>query len=537
MRLLARLKLSQRLALGFGLVLALLVLTTAYALLRMQSLAATLDEVAVRGAARMQAIGAMERAANDYALTLRSAGGAGMDQAEALLARLAAAGQHYDQAARALHELMPPGAQTKPLLDAAAAGSAGLREVMAVVNKAADGRGLAAQMLNLRAEVTGADAAKWTSRQQAWAEALAALGDWDARVNREHSAAAGSAAQSARLWVVAGALVALVIGAFTAWRLTRDIGRGLREAVQATERMARHDLSQPVVSARHDELGQLAQALESMRSSLHGLAGGVRQACQGIASASGQITQGSHDLSQRTEQTAATLQATSSAIAQLIAMLDQTLHTAGSAGTLAREAQAVANRGGSVVNEAVSTMQEIDGASRRIADIIAMIDGIAFQTNILALNAAVEAARAGEQGRGFAVVAGEVRALAQRSASAAREIKGLIQASLDKVHSGSAQVRNAGGATDEIMRSVARVAELVGTLSAEAAQQRSGVGEAGRSVAELDTVAQQNAALAEQSAAAASSLLEQARRLSGLVDRFRLDAREPGSDVEAAAPA
>ncbi|ODV02358.1 MAG: hypothetical protein ABT20_15040 [Rubrivivax sp. SCN 70-15] len=523
---LASLKLSQRLALGFGLVLGLLVLTTGYALWRMQALTTTLDDVVIRGAGRSQAIGAMMRAADDYALTLRSIGGASLDQAEGLLGQMNAATARYDRALAEAAPLMPATAQTRALLDAAAKGAGGLREIMTVVNQAADGRGLPAVILNLRAQVTGPDGAKWTQRRETWSKALVALSSWDEQAGRERSVAAKADAQNAAAWVVGGALLALLAGAFTAWRITRDIGAGLRDAMQATERMAVHDLSRPIVTRRRDELGQLAQALEGMRASLHGLAGGVREACQGIATASGQITQGSHDLSQRTEQTAATLQSTASAIAQLTGMLDQTVRTAGSAGTLAREAQDVANRGGGVVNEAVSTMQEIDGASRKIADIITIIDGIAFQTNILALNAAVEAARAGEQGRGFAVVAGEVRALAQRSAAAAREIKALIQASLEKVQSGSAQVRNAGGATTEIMSSVERVSELVTTLSGEAAQQRDGVGQAGQQVAQLDTMAQQNAALAEQSAAAAASLLDQARRLSGLVDSFRLDAGE-----------
>jgi methyl-accepting chemotaxis protein len=527
MTLLANLKLSHRLALGFGLVLALLVLTSGYALWRMQALTTTLDDVVIRGAVRSQAIAEMVHAADDYALTLRGIGGVSLDQGEASLKTLAADTERYRRAAAAATPLIPATVQTRALLAAAASGASGLQEIMTVVHQAADGRGLPAVVLNLRAQVSGPDAAKWAQRRDAWSQALLALVNWDEQVGRERSLAAKADARNAQWLVVAGALVALLAGAFTAWRITRDIGRGLREAVQATERMAAHDLSQPIVTRRRDELGQLAQALEGMRSSLHALAGGVREACQGIATASGQITQGSQDLSQRTEQTAATLQSTASAIAQLTGMLDQTVRTAGSAGTLAREAQDVANRGGGVVTEAVSTMQEIDGASRKIADIITIIDGIAFQTNILALNAAVEAARAGEQGRGFAVVAGEVRALAQRSAAAAREIKTLIQASLEKVQSGSAQVRNAGGATTEIMSSVERVSELVTTLSGEAAQQRDGVGQAGQQVSQLDTMAQQNAALAEQSAAAAASLLDQARRLSGLVDSFRLDAAEP----------
>ncbi|HEY0855549.1 MAG TPA: methyl-accepting chemotaxis protein [Albitalea sp.] len=523
---LSKLRLSHRLALGFGLVLALLLVTTWLGLTGMRALSQTLDTVVIRGAQRAQAIMAMERAANDYALGLRKTGGTELDQAEPLMKQIASASARYDAAALALAPLVPPTSETQALLGAASDGASALRKVVADAEKAGEGRGVTAVFFGLRQAVNGSDAAAWSQRQEAWQQALVALGDWDSRVNRELSVQTRADTQRARLLLIAGALIALALGGATAWWVTRDIGAGLRTAVDATRRIAAHDLSQPVASQRHDELGQLARSIEAMRLSLHGLAGGVREASQGIATASGQITQGSQDLSQRTEETAATLQATASAISQLTSMLDQTMQTAGSAGTLARDAQDVATRGGGVVADAVSTMHEIDGASRKIADIVAMIDSIAFQTNILALNAAVEAARAGDQGRGFAVVASEVRALAQRCAAAAREIKTLIQASLEKVESGSKQVQNAGGATTEIMSSVERVSKLVTTLSVEATQQRDGIGRTSASVAQLDTMAQQNAALAEESAAAAASLLAQATRLTGMVDQFKLEARD-----------
>ncbi len=526
MHALTNLKLSHRLMLGFGLVLVLLACTTSLALSRMQALSQTLEEVVVRGAERTHAITGMERAANDYALVLHDTGGAQLDQAEAMMRQVAQASARYDKAVTAAAALMPADARADALMKAAADGASGLREVVALAEKGANGRGIPAVFFNVRGSMTGSDAGMWSKRHETWRAALVALSDWDSETNRQVSIAARADAREARLLVIAGALAALALGSLAAWWITRDLSAGMRDAVNATQRMARHDLSQPIASHRRDEIGQLGAALEDMRGNLHALASGVREACYGISTASREITQGSQHLSQRTEQTASTLQETSSTIAQLVSMLDQTVATAGSAGMLARDAQDVATRGGGVVSAAVSTMQEIDGASRQIADIISIIDGIAFQTNILALNAAVEAARAGEQGRGFAVVAGEVRALAQRSAQAAREIKGLIQASLEKVQSGSAQVRNAGGATTEIMGSVKRVSELVTTLSQEATQQRDGIGQTGSAVAELDTMAQQNAALAEQSAAAAASLLQQAQRLAGMVDRFRLQEDE-----------
>jgi methyl-accepting chemotaxis protein len=512
--------------LGFGLVLALLGFTTWLGLTGMHALSQTLDTVVIRGAQRAQAIMAMERSASTYALALRKTGGADLDQAEPLMKQIVSAGTRYDEALATLAPLMPSAPETQSLLKACADGAAALRQVVAQAEKAGEGRGITAVFFNLRQAVTGPEAAAWSRHQEAWQQSLVALGDWDSRVNRELSVGTRADAQRGRLLLIAGALAALALGGITAWWITRDIGAGLRTAVDATRRIAGHDLSQPITSQRQDELGQLARSLEAMRCSLHGLAGGVREASQGIATASGEITQGSLDLSQRTEETAATLQATASAISLLTSMLDQTMQTAGSAGTLARDAQDVATRGGGVVADAVATMHEIEGASRKIADIVAMIDSIAFQTNILALNAAVEAARAGDQGRGFAVVASEVRALAQRSAAAAREIKTLIQASLEKVESGSKQVQHAGGATTEIMSSVERVSSLVTTLSVEATQQRDGIGRTSGSVAQLDTMAQQNAALAEESAAAAASLLAQATRLTGMVDQFKLDASE-----------
>jgi methyl-accepting chemotaxis protein len=526
MNALSKLKLSHRLMLGFGLVLALVVCITGLALSRMQALSQTLDDVVLTGAERSHAITAMERGSNDYALVLHSAGGAELSAAEAHMKLIDDASARYDRAVAEASALMPATPKVAALMKSVADGASAMRAVMDVAKKSADGRGVGATFFYVRSAMTGAEAAAWDKKHETWRQALVALSDWDAAENRSVSVVARADARNARVFLIVGALAALALGSLAAWWIIRDLSAGVRSAVDATQRMAGHDLSNAMTTHRHDELGQLTRALEEMRCNLHSLASGVREACHGISTASREITQGSQNLSQRTEETASTLQETSSTIAQLMSMLDQTVSTAGTAGRLARDAQDTATRGGGVVSEAVSTMQEIDGASRKIADIIAIIDGIAFQTNILALNAAVEAARAGEQGRGFAVVAGEVRALAQRSATAAREIKGLIQASLDKVQSGSAQVKNAGGATTEIMGSVERVSELVTTLSAEATQQRDGVGQTGQSVAQLDTMAQQNAALAEESAAAAASLLQQAQRLAGMVDRFKLSENE-----------
>ena len=288
------------------------------------------------------------------------------------------------------------------------------------------------------------------------------------------------------------------------------------------ECIANGDLSSPVKTGGADETAALLRALETMQTSLHAIVGQVRQSADSIQVASAEVAAGNIDLSQRTEQSASSLQQTASSLEQLTGNVRQSADAASQANQLAASASHVARRGGEVVAQVVSTMDEINGSSKRIADIIGTIDGIAFQTNILALNAAVEAARAGEQGRGFAVVASEVRSLAQRSAEAAREIKGLIGSSVEKVEAGARLVQDAGSTMGEIVASVQRVTDIIGEITSAAAEQSSGIGTVNGAVNQLDQLTQQNAALVEQSAAAAESLKDQARRLAEVVGRFQL---------------
>jgi methyl-accepting chemotaxis protein len=290
-------------------------------------------------------------------------------------------------------------------------------------------------------------------------------------------------------------------------------------------RIAAGDLATPVPAARHDEVGRMIVALADMQQRLQGLVNDVRRSTEGITTASTEIAAGSQDLSVRTEQAASNLQQTASSMEQLTATVRQSADSAQHANRLATSAASVAERGGHVVSQVVSTMNAISESSKKIADIIGVIDSIAFQTNILALNAAVEAARAGEQGRGFAVVASEVRSLAQRSAEAAKEIKALIEASVDKVDSGSKLVADAGATMTEIVTSVQRVTEIIGEITASAAEQSDGIGQVNTAVTQLDRMTQQNAALVEQSAAAAASLEDQAGRLAQVMATFKL---EPG---------
>jgi methyl-accepting chemotaxis protein len=312
---------------------------------------------------------------------------------------------------------------------------------------------------------------------------------------------------------------AIAFSWFTQRRIVADINAGALAAARVAE--GRLDL-QPGSTAK-DEVGDLLRALGSMVSQLRSSIQTVQQATESIGTASAEIATGNQDLSVRTEQTASNLQQAASAMEQLTGTVKQSANSAQQANQLAASAAEVAARGGKVVSQVVATMDDINTSSKKIADIIGVIDGIAFQTNILALNAAVEAARAGEQGRGFAVVASEVRSLAQRSAEAAKEIKGLIGASVEKVQGGSKLVADAGRTMTEIVGSVQRVSDIIGEITAAASEQSQGIGEVNGSVAQLDQMTQQNAALVEQSAAAAESLREQAARLSQVIGTFKLD--------------
>ncbi|MBA4175799.1 MAG: hypothetical protein C0505_04450 [Leptothrix sp. (in: Bacteria)] len=331
-------------------------------------------------------------------------------------------------------------------------------------------------------------------------------------------------------WVLlASCLLAVAAGALLAWRIARSLSRAIGDASAMARAIAGGNLTGHLEVRGRDEVAGLQQALVSMQASLSQMVGQVRASADSIRVASAEVAGGNLDLSQRTEQAAGHLQQTASSMAQLTGTVNQSTEAAAQAKRLAGSASSVARRGGEVVAQVVSTMERINGASRKIADITSTIDGIAFQTNILALNAAVEAARAGEQGRGFAVVASEVRSLAQRSAEAAKQIKVLIAASVEQVDSGSRLVADAGNTMTEIVGSVQRVSDIIGEISATAVEQSSGIGAINGAVGGLDQMTQQNAALVEQSAAAAESLKAQAGRLAEVVGFFQTS--------EAAAPA
>ncbi|MBP6901248.1 MAG: HAMP domain-containing protein [Burkholderiaceae bacterium] len=324
-------------------------------------------------------------------------------------------------------------------------------------------------------------------------------------------------------WVFGGvmALVVLVVVPLTLLN-SRSITAPVDHARKVALAIADGDLGNSIRIEGSDEAADLLRALSQMQTALATLVGQVRETSSSIHNASSEVASGNLDLSGRTEQAASDLQRAASSLEQITGSVRHSAEAAAQASQLARTAQDVAQRGGAAVAEVVGTMESIHQASQKIADIIGTIDGIAFQTNILALNAAVEAARAGEQGRGFAVVAGEVRSLAQRSAGAAREIKALIGANVERVAEGSAQVQAAGRTMDEIVGSVHRVNEMIAAVTQAAAQQSEGIGEVNGAVTGLDRMTQQNASLVEETAAAAESLTDQAGALTGLVGRFRV---------------
>jgi methyl-accepting chemotaxis protein len=339
---------------------------------------------------------------------------------------------------------------------------------------------------------------------------------------QDADAAARTYADTRILMLAVGLLTLAGAGAL-AWWISASITRPVRRALDVANAVAAGDLTTRVEETSRDEMGQLLQALKTMNANLVKTVTTVRTGTEAIGTASGEVAAGNQDLSSRTEQQASSLEETASSMEELTSTVKQNADNARQANTLAEAASGVAARGGQVIHEVVSTMQQIHEASGKIVDIISVIDGIAFQTNILALNAAVEAARAGEQGRGFAVVAGEVRSLAQRSAAAAKEIKHLIDDSSEKVGTGSRLVQEAGSTMGDIVVSVGRVTDILNEITTASQEQSAGIEQINEAIVQMDTVTQQNAALVEQAAAASQAMQDQAAHLSAAVAVFKLD--------------
>jgi methyl-accepting chemotaxis protein I, serine sensor receptor len=408
---------------------------------------------------------------------------------------------------------LPQGPEERALADAAQAKRLELQQIV--------DKGIAALSSNDRAAVIGAAKAMQVTYNE-----LAQANDALRKVLKDTSRKAYEDAQARFVWFRALSLSAIALGmaaAVFAWSaLRRAIARPLEEALGHFDAIAAGDLRRDVTVTSNDEMGQLLRGLGRMRDSLVATVGTMRSGSDSIASATKQIAAGNTDLSSRTEEQASALQQTASSMEQLTGTVRQNADNARQASALAANASDVAGKGSSVVMQVVDTMGEINRSSSKIADIITIIEGIAFQTNILALNAAVEAARAGEEGRGFAVVAGEVRSLAQRSSAAAKEIKELIDSSVARVQSGTALVDEAGRTMNEVITAVQRVTDIMGEIAAASEEQSSGIEQVSRAVSQMDEVTQQNAALVEEAAAAAQSLEDQAGRLREAVSVFQM---------------
>jgi methyl-accepting chemotaxis protein len=362
--------------------------------------------------------------------------------------------------------------------------------------------------------------------QKQWNADLGALEQSEKRQNAEATASAAADYRYARNLMIILSAAAVALGLGLAWFITRGITAPINHAVKIAQTVAAGDLTSDIAAASSDETGILLGALKTMNDNLKLIVGQVRAGTDTMATASQEIAVGNLDLSSRTEEQAGSLEETASSMEELTSTVRQNSDNAKQASTLAMAASEIAGKGGAVVARVVDTMGAINESSRKIVDIINVIEGIAFQTNILALNAAVEAARAGEQGRGFAVVATEVRNLAQRSSAAAKEIKELIGDSVDKVDAGSRLVDEAGTTMNEVVDSVRRVSDIIGEITAAGREQVLGIEQINQAIIQMDGVTQQNAALVEQSAAAAESLQEQAAGLTQVVSRFVLE-RQP----------
>ncbi len=527
-----QLKISTRLAVAFAVMVLLLVALGAVSLVRSAHQRAELKDVVDVRIPIIKALGALNDGVNEQAIQLRNLA---IFTSEAIVksatGQIVAASADVDAQYKTLNTLVVSD-KGKELM-------ARMQQRRGDFLKLRD-QYLAALQQGQRDEALKLLEEQLRPAQRAYMAAIDEQFEFQSKRTVEAGALAESAALALQRDVLIAAALAIGIAIFLAITIIRSITRPLAQAVEAADRVAGGDLSGQIVVQSKDETGHLLSALQRMQQSPVNTVSTVRQNAEGVASASAQIASGNNDLSARTEQQASALEETAASMEELGSTVRQNADNARAANQLAVSASTVAVQGGDVVAEVVETMKGINASSNKIADIISVIDGIAFQTNILALNAAVEAARAGEQGRGFAVVAGEVRNLAGRSAEAAKEIKALITASVERVEQGTALVDKAGATMTEVVSAIRRVTDIMGEISAASSEQSAGVGQVGEAVTQMDQATQQNAALVEEMAAAASALNAQAGELVNAVAVFKLDANSTSSHSPArtsAAPA
>jgi methyl-accepting chemotaxis protein len=508
------LKIGIRLGFSFGLVLLLMLVLGAVSITRLQTLERSLDGIVNQNNVKIRAVFEMRQEVMTIGQATRNmALLTDADAIESEAGRIADDRDEYNANAETLDHLTKT-EDGKTVLAKIAAMRAATEP-------------LTDKVVTLLQEKKHAEAGpilinEVMPNQRKWIGALDEMVRMQEKLADSAVAQANQSYKFALIMTLALGVAALTIGAGAAWAVTRSITVPLHAAVDVARRVANGDLTGHVRAATRDEAGQLMQALEEMTDSLVTIVARVRSGTDTIATASSEIAAGNQDLSSRTEQQASSLEETASSMEELTSTVKQNADNARQANSLAQSASDVALKGGEVVGKVVHTMGSINGSAKKIADIISVIDGIAFQTNILALNAAVEAARAGEQGRGFAVVAAEVRSLAQRSANAAKEIKVLIEDSVEKVEAGSKLVDQAGTTMGEIVASVKRVTDIIDEIASASAEQTSGIEQINQAIAQMDEVTQQNAALVEEAAAAAEALQEQAGNLAGVVNIFKL---------------
>ncbi|PLY41211.1 methyl-accepting chemotaxis protein [Janthinobacterium sp. ROICE36] len=521
---LTQFKIGTRLGIGFAVVLGLLVAVLLVGLYSMGQLSARTHDIVADKNVKMAAANTMSDNVRNITLAITSVVVAPTEAlVQAELAKIGEARKKYGAAKETLQKKISTDKETALMaeLDAALKSGAPLNN----------------KVIELRNAGQTEEAIAFLTQQAAPSlkivlGALDSLLAYEAQQAAQAAADAESLSASARAFMITLGSVAVLLGAFVAWIITRSITRPINAAVAVAETVASGDLSSHIVVNSSDETGRLLGALKAMNDSLLGVVAQVRHGTDAIATASGEIAAGNLDLSARTEEQASSLEETASAMEELTSTVKQNADNARQANQLAKSASEVAVRGGSIVAQVVDTMGTINASSKKIVDIIGVIDGIAFQTNILALNAAVEAARAGEQGRGFAVVATEVRNLAHRSASAAKEIKELIAASVANVDTGSRLVNEAGQTMGDIVDSIVRVTDIMGEITSATHEQTIGIEQINMAIAQMDEVTQQNAALVEEAAAASQSMQEQAGELAHVVGFFKT-----GNAVAASQPA
>ena len=526
MKFLSNMKIGHRLALGFAVVLALSILVTAISIVKLNSVAAAAEQMLDQPIKKERLIG--DWASNIAVAVIRTS--AIIKSSDPSLTDFFAKNIEETNAKATMYLKDVKALLTTPEETAIFEKMIALRDGYAGGRKEAvrlksEGKSEEAMQVHDKVYIPAAQA------YQANIQALVALQRRQVDDLRDEIRTTRN--DSSRTMVLLGVL-SVAFGSLCAWWLTRSITRPVQSAVALARRVAAGDLSSRSETHARDEIGVLQNTLADMNAKLHGLVTGIRSGAHAIATASSEIAAGNLDLSSRTEQQASSLEETASSMEELNSTVSQNADNARQASMLATSASEVAGRGGVVVAQVVDTMASINESSKKIADIIGVIDSIAFQTNILALNAAVEAARAGEQGRGFAVVATEVRNLAHRSAGAAKEIKELIDASVTRVDAGARLVDQAGATMTEIVGSVQRVTDIIGEISAATGEQTTGIGQINEAINGMDQVTQQNAALVEQAAAASNAMHEQAGQLLEAVSVFKLTAHEQPVPVRSA---